>query len=41
MDGYPALSELEAWIARERPGSRVDVRDDIIRCSLDAEDAVS
>jgi hypothetical protein len=41
MDGYPTLSELEAWVARERPGSRVDVRDDIIRCSLDAEDAVS
>jgi len=26
---------------RERPGSRVQVQDDIIRCSLDAEDAVS
>ena len=40
-DGYPTLSELDAWVARARPGSRVVVRDDIIRCSLDAADAVS
>jgi hypothetical protein len=40
-DGYPTLSELGAWVMRERPGSQVDVRDDIIRCSLDAADAVS
>jgi hypothetical protein len=41
VDGYPTVSELTAWVARERPDSRVDVRDDIIRCSLDAADAVS
>ena len=30
-----------AWVERERPGSRVDVEADIIRCALDAADAVS
>ncbi len=39
--GYPTIEELRGWIARERPGSDVQVRDDIIRCALDVEDAVS
>jgi hypothetical protein len=34
--GYPALSELRSWIQRERPGSEVQIEDDIIRCTLDA-----
>ena len=34
--GYPALSELRSWIQRERPGSDVQIEDDIIRCTLDA-----
>jgi hypothetical protein len=32
---------LRAWVQRERPGSLVDVDADIIRCTLDAADAVS
>ena len=40
-DGYPTITELRSWVERERPGSRVEVRDDIIRCAFDAEDAVS
>jgi hypothetical protein len=40
-DGYPTVTELRSWVERERPGSRIDVQDDIIRCVLDAEDAVS
>src|SRR4029453_6495300 len=36
VDGYPTLAELRSRIERERPGSRVQVQDDIIRCSLDA-----
>ena len=40
-DGYPTIDELRTWIDRERPGSRVDVDADIIRCALDAADAVS
>jgi hypothetical protein len=40
-DGYPTVAELRNWVERERPGSRIDVEDDIIRCILDAEDAVS
>jgi hypothetical protein len=40
-DGYPTIDELRTWVARERPGSRVDVDADIIRCVLDAADAVS
>ena len=40
-DGYPTVAELRNWVERERPGSRFDVEDDIIRCVLDAEDAVS
>jgi hypothetical protein len=40
-DGYPTLEELRAWVQRERPGSLVDVDADIIRCTLDAADAVS
>jgi hypothetical protein len=40
-DGYPTIDELRAWVERERPGSRVDVDADIIRCALDAADAVS
>jgi hypothetical protein len=39
--GYPTIEELRTWIVRERPGSRVEVEDDIIRCAFDAEDAVS
>ena len=34
-------TELRAWVERERPGSRVDVDADIIRCAFDAADAVS
>ena len=40
-DGYPTIDELRTWVERERPGSRVDVEADIIRCALDAADAVS
>ena len=40
-DGYPTIDELRTWVERERPGSRVDVDGDIIRCALDAADAVS
>ncbi len=40
-DGYPALAELGEWVGRERPGSRVELHADIIRCSFDAADAVS
>ena len=40
-DGYPTIDELRTWVDRERPGSRVDVDGDIIRCALDAADAVS
>jgi len=40
-DGYPTITELRSWVERERPGSRVEVRDDIIRCAFDEEDAVS
>jgi hypothetical protein len=39
--GYPTLDDLRAWVVRERPGSRVDVDADIIRCAFDASDAVS
>lgn len=39
--GYPTLDELRAWVERDRPGSRVEVDADIIRCALDAADAVS
>ena len=39
--GYPTIEELRRWIARERPGSDVQVEDDIIRCAFDVEDAVS
>ena len=35
--GYPAISELRAWIQRERPGSDVQVEDDIIRCAFDEQ----
>ena len=41
VDGYPTVVELRSRIERDRPGSRVQVQDDIIRCSLDEEDAVS
>jgi hypothetical protein len=41
VEGYPTIAELQAWVERQRPGSRVQVEDDIIRCLLDAEDAVS
>ncbi len=40
-EGYPTLDELRALVIRERPGSRVDLADDIIRCALDSTDAVS
>jgi hypothetical protein len=40
-DGYLTIEELRAWVERERPGSRVEVADDMIRCALDAADAVS
>jgi len=33
--GYPTIDELRAWVERERPGSRLEVSADIIRCSLD------
>jgi hypothetical protein len=40
-EGYPTIAELGAWVARERPGSRVELDADIIRCAFDAADAVS
>jgi len=40
-DGYPTMAELGAWVERERPGSRVELDADIIRCAFDAADAVS
>ncbi len=33
--GYPTISELRDWIHRERPGSDVQIADDIIRCAFD------
>ena len=39
--GYPTISELRAWIQRDRPGSEVQVEDDIIRCACDLHNAVS
>jgi len=33
--GYPTISELREWIHRERPGSEMQVEDDIIRCAFD------
>jgi hypothetical protein len=39
--GYPTLDDLRGWVRRERPGTRVDVEADIIRCAFDAADAVS
>jgi hypothetical protein len=39
--GYPTIEELRGWLARERPGSDVQVEDDVIRCAFDVEDAVS
>ena len=33
--GYPTIPELREWIHRERPGSEMQVEDDIIRCALD------
>jgi hypothetical protein len=39
--GYPTISDLRARILGARPGSDVQVEDDIIRCSFDARDAVS
>jgi hypothetical protein len=39
--GYPTISELRSWIERERPGSDVQVEDDMIRCAFDARDALS
>jgi hypothetical protein len=39
--GYPTIAELCSWIEHERPGSDVRVEDDIIRCALDARDALS
>jgi len=39
--GYPTIEELRGWLVRERPGSDVQVEDDIIRCAFDVEDAVS
>ncbi len=41
VDGYPTIAELRVWIERERPGTRVQVVDDIIECALDGGDAVS
>jgi hypothetical protein len=40
VNGYPTIPELQKRVERERPGSRVHVQDDIIRCSFDVEDAV-
>ena len=34
--GYPTIPELRDWIHRERPGSDVRVKDDIIQCAFDA-----
>jgi hypothetical protein len=40
--GYPTIAELRERIHRERPGSEVQVEDDIIRCAFDAgQDALS
>lgn len=39
--GYPTIPELRALIQRQRPGSEVRLGDDIIRCALDAKDALS
>jgi hypothetical protein len=39
--GYPTIDDLRALIVRARPGSRVELEGDIIRCAFDATDAVS
>jgi hypothetical protein len=41
VEGYPTFAELEAWVRRARPGTRVELEADIIRCVFDAADAVS
>jgi hypothetical protein len=41
VEGYPTIEELRAWVSRERPGSRLTVEADIIRCSFDAANPVS
>lgn len=40
-EGYPTFDDLRALVLRERPGSRVDLEADIIRCAFDSTDAVS
>lgn len=41
VEGYPTFAELETWVRRERPGTRVERDADIIRCMFDDADAVS
>jgi len=40
-EGYPTFDDLRALVVRERPGSRVNLEADIIRCAFDSTDAVS
>jgi hypothetical protein len=40
-DGYPTIAQLQERIERDRPGTSVAVKDDIIRCFFDTKDAVS
>ena len=40
-EGYPTFDDLRALVVRERPGSRVELEADIIRCAFDSTDAVS
>lgn len=40
-EGYPTLAELDDWVRRERPGTRVELEADIIHCLFDAADDVS
>jgi hypothetical protein len=35
-DGYPRLEEFTSWVEQQRPGTRVSVDGDIIRCAFDA-----
>lgn len=35
-DGYPTLSALRARVLQERPDTRIEVADDIVRCVFDA-----
>jgi hypothetical protein len=40
-EGYPTFDDVRDLVVRDRPGSRVSLEADIIRCAFDSTDAVS